>query len=196
MKMSFNFISIVQLYGYQLFDDIQIPKGIDKGLLINAIMDKSAIYEPLYTDETLLKNKIQTFFTKNYRTYQKLYDAYMLDYNPIENYDRKEDLSRTSTSNSNVDTKDNLTDNTLNKISPYDSETFKNDTSINNESTSTNKRQSNTDEDVKEVNRIHGNIGVTTTQQMLQSELDIVHKLNIYELIANDFYTEFMIKCM
>lgn len=194
--MSFNFISIVQLYGYQLFDDIQIPKGIDKGLLINAIMDKSAIYEPLYTDETLLKNKIQTFFTKNYRTYQKLYDAYMLDYNPIENYDRKEDLSRTSTSNSNVDTKDNLTDNTLNKISPYDSESFKNDTSINNESTSTNKRQSNTDEDVKEVNRIHGNIGVTTTQQMLQSELDIVHKLNIYELIANDFYTEFMIKCM
>lgn len=194
--MSFNFISIVQLYGYSLFDDIQIPKGINKGLLINAIMDKSAIYEPLYTDETLLKNKIQTFFEKNYRTYQKLYEAYMLDYNPIENYDRKEDLSRTSTSNSNVDTKDNLTDNTVNKVSPYDSETFKNDTSINNESTSTNKRHSNTDEDVKEVNRIHGNIGVTTTQQMLQSELDIVHKLNIYELIANDFYTEFMLKCM
>ena len=194
--MSFNFISIVQLYGYSLFDDIQIPKGIDKGLLVNAIMDKSAIYEPLYTDETLLKNKIQTFFTKNYRTYQKLYEAYMLDYNPIENYDRKEDLSRTSTSNSNVDTADNLTDNTVNKISPYDSETFKNDTSITNESSSTNKRQSNTDEDVKEVNRIHGNIGVTTSQQMLQSELDIVHKLNIYELIANDFYTEFMLKCM
>lgn len=194
--MSFNFISIVQLYGYSLFDDIQIPKGIDKGLLVNAIMDKSAIYEPLYTDETLLKNKIQTFFAKNYRTYQKLYDAYMVDYNPIENYDRKEDLSRSSTSNSNVDTRDNLTDNTVNKVSPYDSESFKNDTSINSESSSTNKRQSNTDEDVKEVNRIHGNIGVTTTQQMLQSELDIVHKLNIYELIANDFYTEFMIKCL
>ena len=194
--MSFNFISIVQLYGYSLFDDIQIPKGIDKGLLVNAIMDKSGIYEPLYTDETLLKNKIQTFFAKNYRTYQKLYEAYMLDYNPIENYDRKEDLSRTSTSNSNVDTTDNLTDNTVNKVSPYDSESFKNDTSITNETSSTNKRHSNSDEDVKEVNRIHGNIGVTTSQQMLQSELDIVHKLNIYELIANDFYTEFMIKCM
>ena len=84
--MGFNFISIVQLYGYQLFDDIQIPKGIDKGLLINAIMDKSAIYEPLYTDETLLKNKIQCEKTGDNRRKQEIIaGVYFLNQIHIDN---------------------------------------------------------------------------------------------------------------
>ena len=38
--------------------------------------------------------------------------------------------------------------------------------------------------------RIHGNIGVTTTQQMIQSELELA-KFNIYETIADSFVQEF-----
>jgi len=40
--------------------------------------------------------------------------------------------------------------------------------------------------------RAHGNIGVTTSQQMLQSELDIV-AWNIYEHITDLFLQEFVI---
>ena len=40
--------------------------------------------------------------------------------------------------------------------------------------------------------RIHGNIGVTTSQQMLQAELDIA-EWNIYEHITDLFLTEFVI---
>lgn len=40
--------------------------------------------------------------------------------------------------------------------------------------------------------RIHGNIGVTTSQQMLQQELDIA-EWNIYEHITDLFLTEFVI---
>ena len=40
--------------------------------------------------------------------------------------------------------------------------------------------------------RIHGNIGVTTSQQMLEAELDIA-KWNIYEQITDLFLTEFII---
>lgn len=40
--------------------------------------------------------------------------------------------------------------------------------------------------------RIHGNIGVTTSQQMLQSELDLA-LWNIYEHITDLFLTEFII---
>lgn len=39
---------------------------------------------------------------------------------------------------------------------------------------------------------IYGNIGVTTSQQMLQSELDIA-RFNVYEAIADLFLTEFCI---
>lgn len=38
--------------------------------------------------------------------------------------------------------------------------------------------------------RIHGNIGVTTTQQMIQSELELA-KFKIYETIADSFVQEF-----
>lgn len=40
--------------------------------------------------------------------------------------------------------------------------------------------------------RLYGNIGVTTSQQMLQSELNIA-RFNIYEAIADLFITEFCI---
>ena len=40
--------------------------------------------------------------------------------------------------------------------------------------------------------RIHGNIGVTTSQQMLQSELDIA-RFNIYEEITDLFLKELTI---
>lgn len=40
--------------------------------------------------------------------------------------------------------------------------------------------------------RIHGNIGVTTSQQMLQSELDLGY-WNIYQKISDIFLTEFVI---
>lgn len=192
----FNFISIINLYGYELFDNITIPKGIDKGLLINAIMDKSAMNEPLYTDELLLKTKIETFFQKNYQTYQRLFNAYSLEYNPIENYDRKESLSRKVDIENEVANNDSYNEDRTSKVSPYDVDSFKNDSNDVLNSTSDKKENGKRNENVIEENRIHGNVGVTTTQQMLESELDIVYKLNIYELIANDFYNEFMIKVL
>lgn len=42
----------------------------------------------------------------------------------------------------------------------------------------------------KHVGRIKGNIGVTTSQQMLQSEVDLRHKSNIYNIIADMYANE------
>ena len=192
----FNFISILDLYGYGIFDDIKIPVGIDKDLLINSIMDKCATNEPLYTDENLLKAKIEVFFQKNYQTYERLFNAYTLEYNPIENYDRKESLSKKVYIENEVANNDSYNEDRTSKVSPYDVDSFKNDSNDVLNSSTDKKENGKRNENVIEENRIHGNIGVTTTQQMLASELDIVYKLNIYELIANDFYNEFMLKCM
>ena len=38
---------------------------------------------------------------------------------------------------------------------------------------------------------IHGNIGVTTSQQMLNQELDIIHRLDVINYIADDWHSEF-----
>ena len=41
--------------------------------------------------------------------------------------------------------------------------------------------------------RIHGNIGVTTTQQMMEQEMEIAPKINIVEYIVNSFKRRFCI---
>lgn len=41
--------------------------------------------------------------------------------------------------------------------------------------------------------RIHGNIGVTTSQQMLTAELELDKKINMYDIITKDFRNRFCI---
>ena len=49
------------------------------------------------------------------------------------------------------------------------------------------------DDTASRTSRIHGNIGVTTSQQMLESELDIAPRLNFYRFIAEEFKKRFCI---
>ncbi len=100
------------------------------------------------------------------------------------------------------------------EISAYNSNSFQNDkknttNSSNSSETNTTNRNTRTDNlsesnsntrtdnlsektNSNRIGRAHGNIGVTTSQQMLQSELDIA-KWNIYEQITDLFLSEFCI---
>lgn len=55
-----------------------------------------------------------------------------------------------------------------------------------------NSETGNGTEGHKEKARMHGNIGVTTNQQMINEEIEL-RKINIYELIALDFENEITI---
>ncbi len=46
-------------------------------------------------------------------------------------------------------------------------------------------------EDTTTSSRIHGNIGVTTSQQMLTAELDLIPRLDLIDYIADDWHSEF-----
>lgn len=198
-----NFINLVDLYSYHIFDQARLPEGVDRELTVNAIMDMCALYTPLYTEEHLLVAKINTFFAKNYDVFNRIYKATLLDYDPIENYNRFEMYTDTTNLNTksvvggasnavNSSTGDNTS-----MVSPYDAGTFVNDS----KDVSTNKSTitaSNTDtttntgtNSLSHDAHIHGNIGVTTSQQMLESELEVRPKLNIYTFIASAFFAEF-----
>ena len=49
--------------------------------------------------------------------------------------------------------------------------------------------------DIEREARIHGNIGVTTAQQMLTAEIDLASKFWIYDYIASAFETDNFITC-
>ena len=100
--------------------------------------------------------------------------------------------------------------NTEDKKSAYDASTYspyqKSDTSSSGTNNSTSVESNNYSDNLEHnetgnafesnfntrTGRAHGNIGVTTSQQMLQSELD-VSKFNLYDEIANLFLSEFCI---
>lgn len=195
-----------------LFNNMVLPEGMDRETLENNILVRTADFEVLYSDADFVKEYIGIWSKKWLRTFTKWYEALQINYNPLENYDRMEDWTDTShnTSNGTVNatahtggsSTGNTSGNTESLKSAFDSPTYQPyENNINNENvytTSTantsNDTTSNNIEDgnAHRTGRTHGNIGVTTSQQMLQSELDIA-EWNLVEKITDIFVQEFCI---
>ena len=161
----FTFVNLWELSEHKLFDDIRLPAGIDKEILINTIFDECAEFEPLTIDVYLMKAKINNFFARNYDNVNRLYQYTQIEYNPIENYSR---YSNTTSSNTNE-----------NKISAYDSADYQNN-------------MLTTDGNISS-DHTHGNIGVTTNQQMINAEIELRLNNQMLNLIIDDFASEICI---
>lgn len=200
-----------------VFDQIILPSGIDKETLKNAIILRAGSFELLYSDPVMITVGIRIWSKKMYPTFEKWIQALNKDYNPIENYNRVEESTldhvgsgtnknKVSESGKNDSTSKTKVDETnTDKVTGYDSSTFENknqniidnNTSGENHSTysdSNNSEGSTTDKfNDKTISHISGNIGVTTSQQMLESELKLRREYNIYDMITDLFISEFCI---
>lgn len=99
---------------------------------------------------------------------------------------------------------------TENKVSAFDSDSYQphdknetdydslrnstssGDTSENSSLNGNTKSKGTEDEASKHIGRVHGNVGVTTSQQMLTSELQLA-EWNLYEHITDIFLSEYVI---
>lgn len=204
----FSFASICQLYTYEeVFKDIDINDKLDKDTLINAIMDVCGMNEPIYPEIEILQIKVQYFFKKHKDQFDKLVYLYSLnydkDYNPIWNKDGTKTHIETT-----VRTKDNTVDDThsssingseedINQVSAYDTSGFSNDSKTSNSNRRNENGSQNTKGNEKENIKLtiedieKGNIGVTTTADMINQEIDLQSRFNVYEVIARMFFDEF-----
>lgn len=183
-----------------LFSGLTLPEGLAKNTLTNNILLQGGEFEVLYSDPFFLQNAISIWADREADTFKRWVDALAIEYAPLENYDRHEDWTDTLDSDGTsrtTGTNDTSTSGTVTTdVSAYDStgyqpkekvttaETIDNDTTENNTST--------LDNEGVHTGRIHGNIGVTTSQQMLESELDLGY-WNIYSRITDMFLKEFCI---
>lgn len=186
--------------GDDLFKGLTLPEGLAKNTLTNNILLQGGEFEVLYSDPFFLQNAISIWADREADTFKRWVDALAIEYAPLENYDRHEDWTDTLDSDGTshtTGTNDTSTNGTVTTdVSAYDStgyqpkekvttaETIDNDTTENNTST--------LDNEGVHTGRIHGNIGVTTSQQMLESELDLGY-WNIYSRITDMFLKEFCI---
>ena len=162
------------------------------------------------------------FFTNQYK-YQHLYDTLSLEYNPIENYNGREEETigdtKSETETRDLQTKKSgsvmddghtaigdisVTDSTTEKISPFDDNDFKNksnsvntvsdkgrmDTASNTQTTDLLDKNTGTVQNTgtSQTTRTlekSGNIGVTTSQEMIMQERRVAEYL-FYNIICDD----------
>lgn len=187
MKLTLN--GLFQ-YDNSLFDNLELPSELTKDICIQVIREKCGEFPLLYPDFDYMKYAIGLFSKKWEWTLNKWTKAINIEYDPLYNFDRHE--LYTDTSKTKAESNTNAT--SLNEVSAFndiDSATpnMKPTSKATSEAGGTNKGEGTTTHE----GRLYGNIGVTTSQQMLQSELDLGY-WNIYNEIANLFSTEYCVR--
>ena len=199
----FTLIGCYQYYnnqGLDLFEKLTLPEGIDKDTLTSNILLKGGEFEVQSGSPVFIHDAIE-IWTKVYEaTFTRWLEALAIEYAPLENYDRMEhwtdelDGSGSSESTGTLDT--DYDDEVERTKSAYDSSSYqpydKVTTHATTDTDTTDSTSTTIDNDSEHNGRIHGNIGVTTSQQMLTQELDMGY-WNLYERITQLFLQEFVI---
>lgn len=220
-------LTIMGMYDYDstIFDSLTLPEELNKTTAVEEIIMECAELECLYPSVPFFKRAVGIWSATMQSSFERVWSAVNLEYNPIENYDRQEDETTTGTrqhsgqdvtsgstnsQRSTADTRE-ITDsgNVTNKIAGFDasalvdhdsgtsSRSGTDSASGTDNTTGTERTELTHGEKIADAgtrsSRIHGNIGVTTSQQMLESELDLVPRLNFYRYLAEEFKRRFCI---
>lgn len=182
-------LSVLGLYQYEssIFENLKLPENVSRETLINNILLECAELEILYTDADFFKFAVKTWSEKEVERWQHLYCTTQYEYDPIENYNRFEDYTdiNESTGKSSSTGKNNVET----KVAAFDSPEYKeNELNTTGNENSSSSSASGT---LKHSAHLHGNIGVTTTQEMIEQERKAI--LNLYNVIIEDFKNRFCI---
>lgn len=157
-------LSLLGLYQYneQLFDGLRLPKGVNKDTFVDNLLAETAEFEVIYPNPEFMANMIAVWSMKELPVWENLEKTLHYEYDPISNYDRHEESTNTGES--------------LGKVAGYNATDL-----VNSSGAST---------DVKRKARMWGNIGVTTTQQMIEEQRGVV-KFNMMDYIIESFIKRF-----
>lgn len=209
--MSNATLTLLGLYQYgvrkniDLFDSMTLPEGVDHDVVKNNILQQCGSYEVIYPDFEFMQQLLELWSIKWKRTIEKWIEVEQIEYEPLDNYDRKEawsdsisqstsELSSTSASDATSESSS-----TNNNVSAFNSDVQRPDTSAAMQgatagnSTVNSDNKSSHEEFSKHHGRIHGNIGVMTTQAIYREQWELVKDLNIYDQIMIIFAREFVI---
>lgn len=197
------------------------PEGtpVDLDLIINRILYKYGDASLFTPDPAVMRFYIGQWSERRQPLWNRFYKAILEEYDPLSNYDRTEKTTDYLTHGHTVTTDDDLThgetvttdDDLINGLTVENTISADNASTYQPDSKSTNSgtdyrdiSEAHTGTDQRDISEKHtgidkrdydshvfGNIGVTTSQQMLRSELDIIPELDLIEFIADDFHSEF-----
>lgn len=197
-----------------MLDGVTLPTDdLDAELLKSVIMERCGLLEPLYSEPETMKEVISIWFRSHSWNIERIINLIKTKYSPLENYDRHEDLERgkSDTRNrsetrtqeyaengdvtTNEETERTVAAFNTSAYSPADKTVT--DTRTQTETTGDTSGSTTGTEAGNEsehaINYIHGNIGVTTSQQMFLAEIDLLGGFNAYQFIAEMFSKDLML---
>ena len=159
-------LSLLGLYSFRgdILDDFKLPEGIDRDDFVEMLLFDTAELELLTPDPDIIKQLLGRWSNVRVNAWSKMLETEMIEYNPIHNYDRQEDW---------------VDDGTGSSITDLSVAGFNDADMADRERTGT-----GTTTQSRHTARISGNIGVTTTQQMLESERESRKYSTVYEIIG------------
>lgn len=186
------YITVTGVYNHcpNLFELLQLPDGVDMETARDNILLQCGEMELLYSDPSFLRAMIGNWSKRREYKWKTMQATTTLDYNPLENYDRQEDWSDEETGTSEAGGNTSTSGNNTEKRKGFEGGDLVETAGA---SDSSNAQTSSTGSSSRKSlhrGRIHGNIGVTTSQQMIIRERD-VSDFSIYDIIAQDFAREF-----
>lgn len=217
-------IPLISLYQWDnsILNDMYIAGDFD---IKKSFLLRFGEMTPIYQKPDLLKLYVSNVSKSLKWSINRLYNVTVLEYNPIENYNRIEkgtDITDDTTDNTqNIGSQTVTSENqigattttpattTETKVSAFNESEYQpseqtkntgNITESHDKDTGTTTTTKNPDVQHMKYNRkydhdlmIHGNIGVTTSQQMMESEIDLVTKNNYLDAVCQMYAERLLI---
>lgn len=201
-------LSVLGLYNFRpdIFDTFQLPGIVDRDALFPELLAQCAELESLYSDPDILKSLIGAWSKRRLWSWEKLADTLTLKYNPIWNVDGTEtetitrSLNATGTEKSSASSSGQTNGSGEDIRSSFGYNSTDPEPAEKTERTSSANSTGNTsgdvatgqkeDETIKTEKTRGGNIGVTTTQKMINEEREIA-LFDLTQFIIDDFKGRF-----
>lgn len=167
-------LTIKGLYDYDpsLFDGMSWPDGVNGGDVLPELTTELAELELVYPSAETMKTSIASWSKSRVGAWNRIAAALNAEYSPIENYDRYEDWNDKANSKGGY----------LNKVAGFNEADQMQDQSSSEQSTDSGSQHSG---------HIHGNIGMTMAQQMIDAELNLRTKNDMVHIIIAEFKQRF-----
>lgn len=192
-------LTILGLYQWDqtLFDDFRVPEQLDKNILVDSIILECADLETTLPNYDIFKRMISSWSISRLNAWAHMYNALTEEYNALHNYDRTEthDDEWSNSRNSSMEQQSGGQDVLTNRTAAFNGDSL---ATAGSDTTAYGGTANTTDNGTESGSRdytirAYGNIGVTTSQQMLESEISLRSKYDMYDIITQEFKQKFCI---
>lgn len=165
----------VNNYRSDIWEYFQVPLGVSRQNAIDSILMECAELGLVYTDPDILKQQIALWSAKELPGWKRMQLAFSEDYNPLHNFDRYEEYTDTGSASGTG------TGQSTNKVAGFNQSAGLANRDQTDQTSSSSSNSTGTHK-----GHLYGNIGVTTSAQMLEGELAIRHQ-NMIDIIVRSF---------